>query len=269
MIEWALLGAAALGAGGYAVRVIRRGRVHGRWSKILDDVAKSLGARPSAGSRFDAPQLRTEIEGTTVTIVVKDIHRGVRDRRAVATATLPDNANTVRFYFGWDVRAIPIAVEHVNEVPYPPIQRVDGDVKIRADDAAMATRFMRDAIIDLIDVREAASAHALEVIAKGGYLELVLHGVVEQPAVLVRAARVCQRLASVVDSMSRGTTLPTVTEDAPKVAADATCALCELSRAEGEAWVACAGCAAPYHAACFEQATSCVRCGHTAARSAV
>ncbi len=268
MIEWALLGAAALGAGGYAVRVIQRGRVHGRWSKILDGVAEDLGARPSAGSRFDAPQLRADIEGTTVTIVVKDIHRGVRDRRAVATATLPDIANTVRFYFGWDVREIPVAVEHVAEVPYPPIQRVDGDVEIRADDAAMATRFMREAILDLIDVRGAASAHALEVIAKGGYLELVLHGVIEQPAVLTRAARVCQRLASIVDTISRGTTLPAPEEaPAPVIADDAVCTLCDAARAADEAWVACASCEAPYHAPCFEQATACVKCGHTTARA--
>ncbi|MEQ8275527.1 MAG: hypothetical protein RMA76_33295 [Deltaproteobacteria bacterium] len=268
MIEWALLGAAALGAGGYALRVVQRGRVHRRWAKILDDVAHDLGARASAGSRFDSPQLRTEIDGTTVTIVVNGIDRGVRDRRGVATATLPDIANTVRFYFGWDVAKIPVAVEHVAEVPYPPIQRVDGDVKIRADDAAMATRFMREAILDLIDVRGAASAHALEVIAKGGYLELVVHGVTEQPAVLTRAARACARLATIVDTISRGTTLPAPEPEAPTLDDDATCALCDATRAEDEAWVVCAGCEAPYHAACFAQATACVRCGDTKSREA-
>lgn len=309
MIEWAILGAAALGAGGVALRAVRKGRVRRRWSGVLADVAQRTGARGSIGSSSDAPELRTEIDGTTVTLKIIGIEKAPRDGRIVASASLPDNANTIRFYFGWDVLEIPRAVEHIADVPYPPVQRVEGDVKIRADDGAMASRFLREAIVDLIDVRREATAHALEVIVKGGYLELLVHGLDEHPAVLERTARACQRLAAIVDTISRGTTLPAGADatssaepgddaidperdaapsiatdrgpasetDATSSAADATpssgaaaddlpattCALCDAARRDDERWVRCASCAAPYHEACFAQATACLTCGQT------
>lgn len=261
MIEWALLGAAALGAGGVAVRAIQKSRARSRWTKVLEDAAQLVNGRASTGGAD--PEFRAEVDGTTVTLKLLGIYGSERDGRVVAIAALPDSSNTQRFYFGWDVLAAPREVEHVTEVPYPPVQRVDGDVKVRADDAAMANRFMKDAIVDLIDVRREADAHALEVIVRGGYLELRLHGLTTSPRLLERAVRVSGRLGTIVASSAQGTALPAPKADDETKAEPSICALCDEGPKANDPWRRCRGCGAIYHAACFAQAGACLSCGAT------
>jgi hypothetical protein len=251
MIEWVAVGAGALalGGGGWAYALMKRGKAHARWKLVLDEVARSLGGRASPGTMFDAPEFRAELDGTTVTLRLRDIHKSAEEGSAHAESKLPESAGMMRLYFGWDVPSAPTELVHVKDVP--PIGGVEGAVIAKAEDAALAASFMERALIDLIDVRREANAHGLEVIVRGGYLTLVLHGIQETPHMLERMVIVSTRLSKLVQP------------GASEQAIDRPCTLCEAKG--GGAWVRCARCEAPYHRACFEQAGSCLveRCGET------
>jgi hypothetical protein len=255
-----LAAAALLGGGGWFYLLVKRGRAHARWKSVLDQVAKELGGRASPGSMFDAPQLRAELEGLTVTLRLSNIHKTAASGIARAESKLPDNAGAARLYFGWDVAAAPTDLAHVPDVPAT--ARTDGEVIAKADDAALASRFMDRAMIDLIDVRREANAHGLEVICRGGYLTLVLHGIQETAHMLERIVIVSARLAQLVGAIASGTALP---EGKREVSLDLVCALCD-EKYDGKPWVKCARCGSPYHRVCFEQAGACLveGCGETA-----
>lgn len=251
-------GAAALGGGGLTWSLVRRGRAHARWKAVLDQVAGELGGRASPGSMFDAPELRAEVDGITVTLKLRNIHKSAAKGSALAESKLPERAGSVRLFFGWDVAAAPPGLEHVPDVESLRTGRVEGAVIAKADDAAVAERFMERAMIDLIDVRREANAHALEVISRGGYLTLSLHGIQETAHMLERIVIVSARLAEMMGQIASGTLLEAGESAAPEATSSAVCTVCEAAYSAGEHWVACARCAAPYHRACFEQATACL-----------
>lgn len=259
-------GAAALGGGGLTWSLIRRGRAHARWKAVLDQVADQLGGRASPGSMFDAPELRAELDGITVTLKLKDIHKSAAKGAALAESRLPERAGSVRLFFGWEVEAAPAGLEHVPDVESLRTGRVEGSVIAKADDASIAERFMDRAMIDLLDVRREAGAHALEVVCRGGYLTLTLHGIQETPHMLERIVIVSTRLAKLMDEVAGRETLPAGPSQGGAPMSSPICTVCETAGRVGEAWVACAECGAPYHAACFDQATACVFDQETRAR---
>ena len=245
-------GVAVLGGGSWIYSVVKRGNAHARWKPLLDEVARKLNGRASPGSMFDAPELRAELDGLTVTLRLKEIHKSTA--QVLAESRLPESAGAVRLYFGWDVAQAPPDLAHV-----PRVDSREGIAK--ADDAALAARFFDRAMIDLIDVRREANARALEVIARGGYVTLVLYGIQETTHLLERMLIVSSRLAQTIGAVASGTALP------PPKTLDLICALCDQPH-DTKPWVQCARCEAPYHRACFEQAGSCLRpdCGSTQSR---
>jgi hypothetical protein len=229
---------------------------------MLDSVAGEIGGRASPGSMFDAPELRAEIDGVTVTLKLSNIHKSAERGSAQAEAKLPEVAGAARLYFGWDVPSAPMGLEHVKDVPGT--VRAEGRVIAKADDAALAARFMDRAMIDLTDVRREAQAHGLEVICRGGYLSLHLRGIQETPHLLERMVVVSARLAQLMGVIASGTALPS---GETKKAIDAICSVCD-EKYDGKPWVRCARCGAPYHRVCFDQAGACLvsGCGETASR---
>ncbi|MCA9549547.1 MAG: hypothetical protein KC933_05885 [Myxococcales bacterium] len=276
MIEWVVLGAAALGAGGYAVRLLTRGRAHGRWSTLLAEVAQAIEGRASPASRFDNPELRAEVDGLTLTLRLYDVHKGAGGRAEVQVR-LPDPDDTSRLYLGWDVAETPPDLAHVPEVPYPTTLRVQGVLTARADDPVLATRVLESSLLELTDVRREANAKQVEVVVRGGYLTLVLHGLEPTTQLLVRALKTTAALAHRVGSAAKGTALPAPADPVPTQgsgdsepvpapeplpeAGPVTCGLCGGTPSGSGAWVRCRRCRTPYHAECFQQATACLEEG--------
>lgn len=286
MFEWVVLGAAALGAAGSVAAYVGRRRIHARWAARLSAVAGRVEGRASPASAFDDPELRATIDGTQVTLRLLDFAKGVQGR-VQTQAALPDTANLVRLYVGWDVETVPPELAHVPEVTGLGPQRVDGQLHVRAEDAALARRVIGDALLDLADVRREARARAVELVVRGGYVTSVFHGLEPTESLLERALLVTARLAPRIDAASRGTQLPAgdpappaATSDPAAPSASETprdddaapprsgpCGLCDESD-DKDGWVHCIRCGAPYHARCFAQATQCleVGCGSTVAR---
>jgi hypothetical protein len=206
MIEWVVLGAAVLGAGGLAVRLFTRSRAHHQWAGLLAEVAQTIEGRASPASRFDDPELRAEVDGVTVTLRLVDIHKGAGGR-VEAQARLLDPDETARVYLGWDVLAAPADLAHVPEVPYPNTLRVQGTLTARADQPVVVNRLLEAALLELTDVRREANARQLEVVVRGGYLTLLLHGLEPTAHLLVRALRTTASLAHHLDRAMRGTSL--------------------------------------------------------------
>lgn len=284
MLEWIALGALALGGGGYVAGLMKRGRAHSAWKKTLEEVAEKLKGKASPATMFDAPELRATVDEITVTLKLTDIHKGPSGH-ATAESELPEGARSVRLYLGWDVPKTPTDMEHIPQIEARST-RVDGEVIMRADDAATGARFMKQAMIDLIDIRREAQSRAMEVIARGGYLKVVMHGVTQTSYMLERLVRTSVKLAKHLEAVSQGTALP-AGEEAPKalpsgeatggeapppqddgakaeaLEKDAVCGLCDDHPKPGEHWVRCVQCGTPYHKACFLQANACLSCGET------
>lgn len=269
MIEWVVIGVgAALGAGILA-RAVRGKKSRGDWAERLEEVAARVGGRPSVGAEH--PELRAEVDGTTVTLRLVDVAAGARGR-VEAQASLPDPDNTARLYLGWDTSAPPAGLEHVPEVAPDGPSRLEGHLVLRADDPTLAHRALAAARLDLVDIRKEANARALELTARGGYLTLVVHGLEPTTSLLERSLKVVARLARVVDEASRGTALPAPEAHADgdpeepaagptPVPPDARCELCDSGERAGIGWVRCGSCGAPYHEDCWAQATACLAVG--------
>lgn len=275
MIEWVLLGAATLAAGGWVVRRVGKGRVHGDWSERLQEVADRVDGRASPATADDHPQLRAEVRGLTITLELIDIHAGSRGR-VQAQVPLPDPNNTCRLYLGWDMLKTPKDVMHMPSVPPGPT-RLEGQVELRADDGTFAERVLNKAALQLMDLRREGQGRAVELVVRGGNLTLVVHGLEPTTSILERSLKVTADLAHLAHEASQGTQLgagdsdpstPTPDEPGPALpAGELKCELCGEEHQAGEAWVVCAACGAPYHAACFQQATACLVAGCGSTRS--
>ncbi len=273
MIAWIIIGAIVVFAGGIVVRRSGQKRLQGGWTERLQEVAGRVEGRISAGAD---PELRAEVEDLTVTLQLINIRAGAKGR-AQAQVRLPDPDNTSRFYLGWDTTESSQGLQHVPEVPAG-LHSLSGEVQVRADDPTLALRVMKTAALDLADIRREAQARALELVARGGYLTLIVHGLEPTTGMLERSIKVTARLAHLVDQASKGTQLPAPADSDPEsesdapgavveaVPEDARCELCTDGPTESR-WVRCVGCGAIYHELCFQQAAGCLVDGCDSARA--
>src|SRR5207248_8246125 len=142
----------------------------------------------SPGTIFDAPELRLSVGGIDVLLKLRGIEnpeRGV----AIVEAPLPSSPNAasdmLRLYVGWDVSSVPRGLEHIPEIPFPRVG-LDGRLVVRASDAAIASRFVERATPGLLDIRREARARAMEVLCRGGTLQLAVHGIRDSASGLER-----------------------------------------------------------------------------------
>jgi hypothetical protein len=280
----AIVVAAAGGAVGWSM--FKKSRAHTRWRAVLEEAAKKLDGRASPATMFDAPELRATVKDVLVTVKLQSIH-DPKNGVAIAEAKLPDAAERLRIYVGWDVKKVPPGLEHVPEVEYPRASGLDGKLLVRASDRSIADRFTDAAVIDLVDIRREALAKAIEVIARGGYIHVIAHGLSESAFMVERMVGVTANLVRLVASTLPGAAVADASRvadaekiadtgrvadaskvaDASRVADETRCTLCVERRNAGEQWVQCARCRAPYHAACFTQATGCVAEGCSETRA--
>jgi hypothetical protein len=285
--------------GAAAYSFAAKGRAHARWKPVLDEAARRLGGRASTATMFDAPELRAEVNGLTVTLKLQNINKAPRRVVSISEASLPEGMSGVRLYFGWDVTRLSRDLEYISEIPFPKAFGLEGRVIVRADDAVVAHHFAERVAIDLVDTRREASAHAVEVLARGGTVRLAVHGLLESAAVVERLVRATARITrSVVESArapaaAAPKTPPTpparppsplpIPEPAPPKSDSiappappppvtptveaATCGLCGEARTGPGAWLRCTRCKTAYHPACWHQATGCVADGCTETRS--
>lgn len=161
------------------------------WLPELEAAARLLpaGARTALG---EAPELRADIDGRTVTVrIVGDGAAG----QARAFVALNAEAPATRLWLGWDAQEPPADWRPVSEVTVD-AHRLDGTVLALSDDASLAQRALDGAYLDLLDVRREAEAHAAILSVRGGYLELQLDGTKVSAHLLNRLARATARLAA-------------------------------------------------------------------------
>ncbi|MCK6548140.1 hypothetical protein L6R52_19975 [Myxococcota bacterium] len=261
MILEGLLVAVAVAGGAWAWALSRRAKAHGRWKLVLGEVATKLGGRASPGSMFDAPELRAELEGTTVTLKLQDVHLGPKGV-ARADANIGGVDERLRMYVGWDAPATPEGLAHFPEVIAARGVIVEGKLDVRGSDAEVTRRFAELAAAELVELRALTGGRALEVIVRGGYLELRALGAEASAAMVEHLARSAARLVLMIRVAASKDALP-----AGKVplalgaGARVTCELCTDYKRDGEAWIRCETCGAPYHFKCWAQSGACVVAG--------
>ena len=281
------LGTAVVGSGGLAYRLFGKRRAHERWKTLLLKVAEKKGGRASPGSMFDAPELRIEWNGTTVTLKLVDIDQGPEGSAAVAAAALPEHLSDLRLYFGWDVDRPPPEVSPLPEVNTLRQGQLSGQVLARADDPDLAERFLKHALHHLVDVRREAHARSVEVLARGGHVTLTLNGIQETEYMLERIVIVSSQLGEIFTDLREPAGLSAKqaglpgdgpASGAPKPTSLAPpdsrphpgrpCTLCGLPSQGRERFVCCIRCQSIYHQGCFHQAARCVEdgCGETQAK---
>jgi hypothetical protein len=278
MLEMAAL-ALMLAGGAYGMSLYQKARAHARWASLFDRAASSLGGRASASTMFDAPEMRAVIGGRTIDVRVKDTNhrgRGV----IIAESKTGSGSEGLRLYLGWDVWALPQALDHVPEIPFPHAFGLSGKLTVKANDAAAAHRFAENAVPTMIDVRSRAGARALEILCRGGTLQLAVHAMEEKPAAIESVVRANAVLAMAAERCLLDTartdanaTMPPASPPGmtatkapePKAHITVICTLCGQTNQRGERWVSCSRCASPYHQRCWLQATGCIaeRCQET------
>lgn len=274
---------AAVGLIGYGVyRYTKRGKAHEQWRAVLDEAAERLGAQASAGSRFDAPQLRATVAGVRVTVTVKEAYDSADKGVVVCEARLANGLEKVRLYFGWDIGKVKTEVEHIKPVNVPHAFGLTGQLNLRADDPDLGRDFFEHALNDVADVRREASAHGMEILVRGGTLRMAVHGIEQSAWLIERSVTATARLLRGVEyycgasdsKPARGPNRPasqrttggnverTMGPDdgTTEGAAHGTpeCTLCSEHRKPDQSWIRCARCESPYHRDCWVQATGCL-----------
>lgn len=262
ILEGALLVAAITG-GAWAWALSRRAKAHGRWKAVLGDVAAKLGGRASPGSMFDAPELRAELEGTTVTLKLQDVHLGPRGV-ARAEANIGGIDERLRMYVGWDAPATPPGLAHFPEVVAARGVILDGKLDVRGSDGEVTRRFAELAAAELVELRAVTGGKGLEVTVRGGYLELCARGAEASSSMVEHLARGAARMVLLIRVAASKEALPAgMVPLAISAGAEArvTCELCTDYRRDDEAWTRCETCGAPYHFKCWAQSGACVVAG--------
>lgn len=195
---------AALSVGIAVAHRIKKGAALARWRMLLDEVAGTMGGRVSAPGPHEAPQLRAEVAGRTVTLTLARFAADPARIRAEAQVALPDRDDLMRLYVGWDAVDPPPDFAHVPTriVTVPP--GLDGRIQVHADEATVAERFVDRCAADLLDVRRETEARALEVRIRGGYLTLITHGTRPTAPMLERTLRAAHRLSDEVHTAAEG-----------------------------------------------------------------
>jgi hypothetical protein len=237
-----------VGAGAVVWAVVKKRAPASLWKGLVAEAAPLIGGRPSAGAALDAPELRAEIDGTTV-----NMKFGIRDQ-SVATAKIEEGSERLRIYIGWDVPAIPEGLSHFPEIALPVSYTFAGEMTTRANERETAERFLERAARDLIDLRSGTGARALSLTVRGGHLELALSGMSQSTGAIETLANTTAVLVKRLSGSERSL---------PALPAERRCTAC-MDRG-GEEWVTCAKCRAAYHRACFMKGAGCVvpNCGET------
>lgn len=243
-----LLAVAGLGIG---VALSRRGRAVGQLPALTEASAQIAGRLSAGGAE---PELRAELEGRTVTLKVRD-----GGRVGAATTNLPDLANTVRFYFGWDAPSVPAGLDHVKAVEPPNAAIIPGRTTMRADDPGLSARFLEATATLLLELYQGANARGLEVLSRGGYLTLTVHGQGLSAEGITTTMRTASTLAAILDRLVK-------TPNALPAGAKVACALCTDFKKDGEVWVRCEKCQGAHHQDCWRRSGSCGACGHGVSR---
>ena len=186
-----------------AVRRTRKHSAYARWRSLLEEVAGALGGRVSAPHPNEAPQLRAEMGGRTVTLTLDRFGPDPTRIRALAQVALPDEDNLVRLYVGWDAPGAPPDFAHVPEqvITIPP--GLDGRLRVQTEDSGLAEHFVERAAVDLLDVRRETEARSIEVRVRGGYLTVNTHGTRPTAPMLERTMRAAQRLSEEIHGISK------------------------------------------------------------------
>jgi hypothetical protein len=273
MLEIGALAVLVAGAS-YGYSLYLKGRAHTRFKVAFEEVARKLGGRTSPGTIFDAPELRLTIGKSQVLLRLRGIEH---PDRGVAIVEVPLESSAIsdhlRLYIGWDVASVPRGLEHIPEIPFPRVG-LEGRLVVRASDAPLATRFVERTVADLAEMKKDARARAIEVLIRGGSLQLAVHGVRDSSAMLERIVIASLRIQmllgdapEVEDARPKPRREPLKEASAPAAdrieapevnAPPVPCALCTDLKKPGEAWVRCGRCRAPYHHKCFLQATGCI-----------
>ena len=106
-------------AGASVYRYVKRGQQHRSWVHVLDEAASLLNGQASTGTRFDAPQLRTTINGTSVTITLDRPYGKQRKSTAIAEANVDETAKNIRLYFAWNITDIREELKYIPELDLP------------------------------------------------------------------------------------------------------------------------------------------------------
>lgn len=203
LLLWAGGSVVVLSAALAARRRVQKGSAFARWRRLLYEVSQTMGGRVSAPHPSEAPQLRAEIAGRTVTLTLANFTADPARIRADAQVALPEGGNLVRLYVGWDAVDAPPDFAHVpvQIVTVPP--GLDGRLQIHAEDPTVGERFLAQTAVDLLDVRRETEARALEVRVRGGYLTLSTDGTRPTAPMLERTLRAAHRLSDAVQTASR------------------------------------------------------------------
>lgn len=200
MEVWLLASAAAALAGGaLGFGMFRRSRARSRWESVLEAAQALLpGARISTS---DAPELRAELEGRTVSLRIEDASAGADLATARAFVRLAPSAESLKLWIGWDVEP-PEDWAHVPEASLGPTA-LDENLWARAEPTAVAQPAWEEVRWDLVDVRREAQAVSVHLGARAGHLELALDGIVASAALVERLAKSAVGAARALEGLER------------------------------------------------------------------
>ena len=251
------MGALALAGFGF-YRYVKRGRVHRDWTEVLNDTAKRLNGQASLGSRFDSPQLRTSIDGISITISFKDAHRAQDKGTAIAEAQLDLATDDARLYFAWNVIEIRKELTYIPEVELPFTFGLPTPHVVRANHPKYAERFLRYIANDIVDVKREANAHGLEFLLRAGGLRMAVHGIERSPWAVERIATATARIARGVRFCldTPDDQIPDLNSQNAPSTSKVECILCSSSISSD--LLKCNRCNAEYHHTCWRQATGCI-----------
>jgi hypothetical protein len=247
------------GLGAVAYRYFRRGKIHRDWSSVLTEAAQRLNGHASIGNRFDAPQLRTNIDGASITISFKDTHRANEKGTAISEVKVNAKAEQYRLYFGWNVQQLRKELTYIPEVELQYGFGLPTPNVVRANDRAFAEQLLKYAANDIVDVKREANAHGIEFLLRAGGLRFAVHGIERSSWMVERLATATARIAKGIEfcldtQSGENAVLSPVTVRERQI----NCRLCTSQIQENQKVLRCNRCNAAYHDHCFRQATGCI-----------
>lgn len=260
---WIILVLIAVTAGVVVVARRRRkaigpgaGAIDSGWRPAIAAAATSLGGRPSIAG--GTAEMRAEQEGVTVTL-------RVRGDVATADAPLYPNSKAPRIYLASGLEKPSQDLGYMPETPLPPAFALDPPVMLRTDGAEEAVKFAEANALELAKLERDSGARSIEVLVRGGSLELTLRNARASTDIAERMVRTSARLVAWLGG--NRALAEASTKQIPAATVKIACALCGGERRPGVDWVKCTNCGSPHHAECWNTAHECARegCGGTRA----
>lgn len=244
-------------AGASVYRYVKRGREYRDWASILGTAAELLNGQASTGTRFDTPQLRTTINGTSVTITLDRPYAGQRRSTAIAEAQVAPEAKDTRFYFAWNITDIRDELKYIPELDIPFNYGLPSPHTVRSSDSEFANKLLKFSANDITGIRREANAHGIEFLLRAGSLRFAVHGLDRSEWVLERLATTAVRIVNGINTAAKAE--QALKLPAPKRRSSGTkCRLCQEAFLETDLMLRCDRCNAGYHQTCWRQATGCV-----------